>query len=278
MTMTIIEIQRPNGRCINYRVRVDGSGPALMLLHGFTGSGAVWDGVTPSLAAHYRVIRPDLLGHGETDAPEDPDAYEVEWCAWDIGAVARALGCNAVALHGYSMGGRVALYYAEHWPETVQKLSLESTTAGLRDAVEREARIKQDEQLAQRIMTDGVESFIEWWEGLPLFDGLIRLSEEVKTSLRDIRSRQRGIGLANSLRGMGTGRQPSVWGMLGRYRGPRLVMTGSLDHKFEQIGDEMANMVAETKRVSVEGAGHTVHLEQPEVWLRTVLGFMASGG
>jgi pimeloyl-ACP methyl ester carboxylesterase len=40
----------------------------------------------------------------------------------------------------------------------------------------------------------------------------------------------------------------------------------------------MANMVAETKRVSVEGAGHTVHLEQPEVWLRTVLGFMASGG
>lgn len=274
--MTMLKIQRPDGRNIHYRVRIDGQGPAIMLLHGFTGSGAVWDRVTHRLAEHYTVIRPDLLGHGETDAPEDPNAYLIQWCAWDIGAIGRALGYETIALHGYSMGGRIALYYAEHWPEKIIKLSLESTTAGIKDKTERELRIKQDEELAQSIMRNGVEEFVAWWEKLPLFDGLRFQPETVKAALRDIRKQQRAIGLANSLVGMGTGRQDSLWEILGRYQGPRLVMTGSLDQKFESIGDEMAKCVAGTRRVRIEGAGHTVYLEQPEAWLHTVLEFMAS--
>ncbi|HKZ92329.1 MAG TPA: alpha/beta fold hydrolase, partial [Candidatus Limnocylindrales bacterium] len=56
-------------------VEVSGGGPALLLLHGFTGSAASWSTVAASQGAHHLVIVPDLLGHGRSDAPGDPASY-----------------------------------------------------------------------------------------------------------------------------------------------------------------------------------------------------------
>lgn len=259
---------------VRYHVRWEGVGAPLLLLHGFTGSGEVWEGVVPALAQRFTVVRPDLLGHGLTDAPDDPKRYDIDLQARDLIALGEALGYPQFALHGYSMGGRLALYLAECYPERVIALSLESASPGLATAQEREARIRQDEALAASIERDGVEVFVDLWEKLPLFTGLRRLPTEQQARLRDIRLNQRAIGLANSLRGMGTGRQPSLWDMLGRYRGKRLVITGADDTKFCEIGDEMAERVSGTERITVSEAGHTIHLEQPERWAEAVLDFL----
>lgn len=274
MTDTI-EITHSGLEPVRYHVRLDGKGVPLMLLHGFTGSGAVWEGLVASLARRFTVVRPDLLGHGLTDALDDPECYDIDAQARDIIALGEALGYAQFALHGYSMGGRLALYLAERYPDYVSALSLESASPGLATTQEREARILQDEELAAKIEREGVTTFVDSWEKLGLFAGLQQLSAEQQARLRQIRLNQRPMGLANSLRGMGTGRQPSLWDKLGRYGGKRLLMTGADDAKFCAIADEMAKRVSGTLRITVPKAGHTIHLEQPGQWIEALVSFLS---
>ena len=268
-----IDVKRVDGFSLRYRVQVDGVGQPLVLLHGFTGTGTTWDDVTLGLARSFTVIRPDLLGHGETDAPDDPAKYNIYTCAGDIVRLCKLLGYERFALHGYSMGGRLALYLAQHFPEQLTALSLESASPGLHTPEERAARVQSDEALATFIVSRGVAPFVDEWEKLPLFAGLAKMSATKQDTLRKMRLSQRPLGLANSLRGMGTGKQPSLWPRLGRYSGDTLILTGADDAKFCVIGDEMKENMPNAERVSVPGAGHTIHLEQPEAWLNAVGGF-----
>ena len=270
----LIDITHSGLKSVHYFVQVEGKGEPVMLLHGFTGSGEVWAELVSALAERFTIIGPDLLGHGLTDTPDDPARYDIDLQARDLIALGEALGYPRFALHGYSMGGRLALYLAERYPEHVTALSLESASPGLATAQEREARIGQDEALATRIERDGVAAFVDSWEKLALFDGLKQIPTEQQARLRAIRLNQRPTGLANSLRGMGTGRQPSLWDGLGRYGGKRLVITGADDTKFCAIGDDMAERVSGTQRITVPEAGHTVHLEQPGRWTAAVLDFL----
>lgn len=270
-----IDIERVDGFPVHYTVRIDGAGEPLVLLHGFTGSGAAWDEVVPSLAEQFTVIRPDLLGHGETDAPEDANRYNIYACSGDIVRICKALGYERFALHGYSMGGRLALYLAQHFPTHLTALCLENASPGLQTPEERAARIQSDESLAEFILSRGVKAFIDEWEILPLFAGLRTLPAERQEALRRMRLNQRPIGLANSLKGMGTGKQPSLWQRLDHYTGNTLILNGMNDTKFCVIGEKMQKNMPNAERVCVPNAGHTIHLEQPESWLTAVYQFFS---
>ena len=199
-TLTTYEV---NG--VNYRVRVAGEGPALMLLHGFTGSLHTWDPFVPSMAETHRVVAVDLLGHGGTDAPREPERYRMERCVDDLVTLLDGLGVGSVNLLGYSMGGRVALHFAAAMPEKVAALILESASPGIADDEERATRVKSDEALADDIERYGVPAFVQRWERLPLFASQRQLPEQVRAMLRAQRLNNRAVGLANSLRGMGGG-------------------------------------------------------------------------
>ena len=89
--------------------------PTLVMLHGFTGSAAGWGQQLDAFAAYgLRVIALDLPGHGQSDAPDDPQRYGIERCQQDILAALQELGVSngQAVLLGYSMGGRIALYTA----------------------------------------------------------------------------------------------------------------------------------------------------------------------
>ncbi|MGI9253023.1 MAG: alpha/beta fold hydrolase, partial [Thermomicrobiales bacterium] len=72
---------------VHYRVSRSGTGPALMLLHGFTGSAASWAPWVEELGASFQVVTPDLLGHGDSDAPLDPARYEAAAQVDDLAAL-----------------------------------------------------------------------------------------------------------------------------------------------------------------------------------------------
>ena len=76
---------------------------------------------------------------------------------------------------GYSMGGRLALTFANLYPQCVRSLILESTSPGLETEEERSERRKSDQQLAERILNDGIEAFVERWENITLFESQKRL-------------------------------------------------------------------------------------------------------
>jgi 2-succinyl-6-hydroxy-2,4-cyclohexadiene-1-carboxylate synthase len=246
-----------------------------MLLHGFSGAAISWREVLPRLISRYRIIAPDLLGHGATGAPEDPARYGIELQSADLAAILDALNIDRVGLHGYSMGGRLALYTAIAYPSRFSALSLESASPGLDSEDERFARRHSDEALAARILEHGIGAFVNEWEQLPLFSTQSALPLTVLTVQRETRLNQRPVGLANSLRGMGTGVQPSLWDRLDELSMPVQLMTGALDAKFEEIGDQLTKRIPHARRVRVPEAGHTIYLEQPDAWLETVQAFFA---
>ncbi len=259
---------------VNYNVVTAGSGAPLMLLHGFTGCAQSWDHLQAALASRFRAIMPDLLGHGGSDAPDDPERYRMERCVADLIAILDGLGVERTHLLGYSMGGRVALAAAITHPDRIASLILESASPGLAGDGERQARIASDDALADLAERDGIEAFVGRWERVPLFATQERLPEQVRERLHNQRLANNAKGLANSLRGLGTGVQPPLWNRMGELRMPCLIMAGELDAKFVGIAQRMADAIAGSRLAVVADAGHTIHLEQPATFERLVMEFL----
>jgi 2-succinyl-6-hydroxy-2,4-cyclohexadiene-1-carboxylate synthase len=249
----------------------------LVLLHGFTGSAAGW-GHQMDILADYglRLIAIDLPGHGQSDAPDDAKRYSIEHCQQDILAALQKLGVHrgqAIML-GYSMGGRIALYTA--FSGFFRALILESASPGLEDPAEREKRRASDEALAASIEREGVPAFIERWESLPLFASQRTLPAECREALHRQRLQNSATGLAQSLRGVGTGVQPSLYARLPTLHIPVLLIAGALDTKFTEIAKHMAQALPQSQLHIIPAAGHTVHLEQPQLFTSLVGDFSPS--
>ncbi|HEV2655495.1 MAG TPA: 2-succinyl-6-hydroxy-2,4-cyclohexadiene-1-carboxylate synthase [Ktedonobacteraceae bacterium] len=255
---------------------VSGSDPAgtLVLLHGFTGSACNWERLYADLALpNWRIIALDMLGHGKSSAPDNPERYRMEHCQDDILAVLQELGVQAgeAVLLGYSMGGRIALYTA--FSRFFRALILESASPGIADAREREQRRGSDDALAVSIEQEGVAPFVARWEKLPLFASQSNLPIAQQEALHRQRLHNRAVGLANSLRGVGTGAQPALHAQLPTLDLPVLLIAGELDAKFCHIARQMARDLPHATLHIVAGVGHTVHLEQPAVFEQLVTQF-----
>jgi 2-succinyl-6-hydroxy-2,4-cyclohexadiene-1-carboxylate synthase len=258
---------------VQYHVEVDGSGTPLVLLHGFTGSSENWSSIRPILNQQFTTITIDLLGHGQTETTADPLRYGMDYAANDLAVIFGKLDLNGVNLLGYSMGGRLALYTAITHPALVRTLILENASPGLENEAERVVRIRSDDQLADRIETDRLDAFVEHWTNLPLF---ATQSDELRQRLRVQRLTNNPLGLANSLRGMGTGVQSSLWSRLSEVACPTLLITGESDQKFTHIARQMAAAISNVRVETIRDAGHTVHLEQPEAYAQTITDFVVT--
>ena len=248
--------------------------PSLLLLHGFTGSGDSWAELIPAFTQEFALITVDILGHGRSAAPADPNRYAMPHVAADLIALLDDWQIERTALLGYSMGGRLALYLACHFPERFSQLILESSSPGLRTEAERATRRQQDEALADWIEANGIEPFVARWEALPLWASQQQLSAEIWQRLRQQRLQNSAVGLANSLRGMGTGAQPSLWDKLPEITVPSLLIAGELDHKFMAINEQMVGLLANGRFHPIPNAGHTTHLEQPALFQSIIRRFL----
>lgn len=254
-----------------------GQGPPLVLLHGFTGSRASWRTLVRGIEEEFTTLSVDLIGHGRSGSPASLDRYRMERAVDDLAELLRAMGFERAAWLGYSLGGRTALQLAVQRPDVVSALILEGASPGLESAEERVARVGADERLARMIEHDGLEAFVDYWESIPLWETqAANLSDGQRQSLREQRLAQRGVGLANSLRGMGTGSQEWVGDRLGAIRVPVLLTAGSLDTKYAQIAREMGEAIPSSQVCLIEDAGHAAHLERPEAFQRVVLEFLRS--
>ncbi|MGE8006363.1 2-succinyl-6-hydroxy-2,4-cyclohexadiene-1-carboxylate synthase [Lysinibacillus sp. NPDC093216] len=234
----------------------------LVALHGFTGSTATWRNLAKALP-RVRVIAIDLIGHGQTVLPQQISRFSMQEQIQDLEEVFVQLQLKKFTLLGYSMGGRIALSYAISYPERIDKLILESASPGLRTSKERSERCERDNALAEKIISNGLLSFVNAWENIPLFESQKCLSHNVQEAIRFERLSQKEEGLAGSLRGIGTGSQPSNWMALEKLEFPVLLMTGSLDDKFCKIALEMKALLKNAKHTTVNDAGHAIHVENP---------------
>lgn len=251
-----------------YEVRAGGprgsAKPPVLFLHGFTGRGADWSPVLRHVqAAGHRTVVVDLLGHGRSDAPAEPARHAIERQAVDLAAILRGLGTVPVVIVGYSLGARLALRLATSDPTVVRGLILESPSAGIPDARERSTRATADERLAVQLERDGLTSFMDDWEALPMFAQERRLPEAAQARIRRDRLRNRADGLAASLRGAGQGVMEPLEGRLKQIRCPALVIAGAADTVGVERAVAVARRIPSVRMLILPERGHAPHREAP---------------
>ncbi|MEA2279568.1 MAG: 2-succinyl-6-hydroxy-2,4-cyclohexadiene-carboxylate synthase, partial [Solirubrobacteraceae bacterium] len=221
----------------------------------FTQTRQSWRRTVAALGGRYRAVAPDLPGHGQM-SERRPASLAATL------AYLRALVDEPHVLAGYSMGGRIALHAALARPERVQRLVLVGASPGLADAGERAARRRADEALADHIEAVGVDAFAEEWGRLALWEGQ---PERVRAAAHADRLRNTPAGLADALRGLGTGALPSLWDRLGELRMPVMLAVGERDAKFRAIAERMAELLPDARLELIAGTGHAPHLERPDL-------------
>lgn len=237
----------------------------VILVHGFTQTGASWDPIVSMLPHRYESVTPDLPGHGARS-----DVHV------GLDAAARLLGEDGGfgTYVGYSLGGRVALRLALDRPDLVKRLVLVSASAGIEDDEDRAARRHADEALAAVIEEEGVEPFLAEWLAQPLF---ATLAPE-RWGL-DARRRNTPAGLAASLRLLGQGSMEPLWRRLLDLRMPVLIVAGELDERYCLQAVHLGGWMGEVASLAlVPGAGHACHLEQPERFVNLLLAFLGTDG
>jgi 2-succinyl-6-hydroxy-2,4-cyclohexadiene-1-carboxylate synthase len=227
----------------------------LVLVHGFTQTGASWATIAAGLPDH-EVLAPDQPGHGSragarADLPTSAD---------------RLAPLGPAAFVGYSMGARIALHLALRHPDAVTGLVLLGGTAGIDDEGERAARRHADEVLADRLEAVGTDAFLDEWLAQPLFAGLPEDGRGARSS--------DASGMAWSLRLAGTGTQEPLWDRLGELAVPVLVVAGERDAKFRALAERLAEGIPDAELAIVPDAGHAAHLERPEDFLTIVRAFL----
>jgi 2-succinyl-6-hydroxy-2,4-cyclohexadiene-1-carboxylate synthase len=227
--------------------------PTVVLLHGFTHTGASWGPVVAALGESYRSLTPDIRGHGAASGSEPVTLAAV------IDDISRGSPAR-FTLGGYSMGGRLALHAALAMPDRVDRLVLIGASPGIADADERNARRRADDELASELEGASIEQFARRWAQTPV---LADLPREVAARAHADRLRSTPAGLARALRGLGTGALPSLWERLGELPMPVTLVVGERDQKFREISARMTAATPDARLVAVPGAGHAVHLEAP---------------
>ncbi len=247
----------------------------IFFLHGFTGSSIDWMPIIPSLEKRFNYFLVDLVGHGKSDSPKDLIYYYTDSIINQLQEIISSLSAGNVILVGYSLGGRVALNYALKHGSKLRGLILESCSGGINDDTLREERIIQDEKLAAFIETNPIEKFIDYWRNIDLFNTQRRFSGERLAKIKEQKLENNRTGLANILRGFGTGRMEPTYNLINEIRVKTLLISGELDSKFTDINNEMVKLFPNATHVNIKNAGHNTHLEEPQRFIKVVNEFLS---
>ena len=257
-----------------YTFHIDTAGgtgmPCIFMLHGFLGSGKDWRHCADKLQSRYACFMPDLPGHGATTALDNAP-HTFEDIAGQLAEAAIRIRTGPIHLVGYSMGGRLALYLALHYPDLFNSAVIVSSSPGLRTEEERARRRESDDRLAERL-NDDFEGFLEEWYNMPLFESL--RNHSLFPEILERRRENNPVALAPALRQLSTGRQPSLWDKLTENKLPTGFFMGEKDTKYVEIARQMVNLCPDSEQFIFPDCGHTLHIENRHLFLNRLTAFL----
>jgi pimeloyl-ACP methyl ester carboxylesterase len=235
---------------------VHGSGPPLLLTHGYSLTSAMWQGQIEALSRHHQLIVWDMRGHGRSDYPDDPSAYSEALTVADMAALLDEVGASSAIVGGLSLGGYMSLAFYRAHPQRVEALLIIDTGPGFKKDEARAAWNKRAQNTGDRFEREGLS-------------GLELTSRERSTA-----SHRDASGLARAARGMLTQRDASVIELLPDIKVPSLVVVGADDTPFLAASDYMAAKIPGAKKAVIPAAGHVVNIDAPAAFINAVLPFL----
>ncbi len=247
-------------------VHGDGPGPYLLLVHGFLSSRAQW---RPNIEALSKVARPvtvDLLGHGRSPSPQDPDAYGVAAYVRRFEALRERLGAERWFICGQSFGAGLTLRYALEHPERVIGQVFTNSISGL--SPRRDGDPRERQKRADALEQGGREAL----KALPFYPRPSkRLPPQIWEDLIADADLLSPSGIANAMRA--TVPNLSVAADLNRITTPTLLINGTREAAFQPLRDLAVREVPNLTVVDVEG-GHSINLDRAEAFNEAAAAFV----
>ncbi|MDY7080447.1 MAG: alpha/beta fold hydrolase [Chloroflexota bacterium] len=224
----------------------EGAEKTIMFVHGYAGCAETWEYQINHFARGYRVVAPDLRGHGQSDAPFTE--YTMPELVEDIDTTAETLNLpERFILAGHSFGGSICAEYANAHPERLEKLIL-IATAG-------EYPLPRGASLLSRIPT---AAFRPWWEYRPRWNAEIHVMKRM---------------MLNNMR------QWQGWSLMRDIRTPTLIITGERDRYFPRyVFDNVGKTMPGAEVIDVGASKHKVQLERHQAVNRAIERFISAGG
>jgi pimeloyl-ACP methyl ester carboxylesterase len=250
-----------------------GSGPGLLLVHGFGGAKEDFADHVDALAVQHRVVTFDHRGHGESDGPSDPAAYSLDRMAADVLGVADAIGIDAFRLLGHSMGGMVARRVVLAAPGRIDALVLMDTSPGPVPGLDPDLV----DFAAGIALTEGKDVL------KPMLDAAATLETPAYARLLaerpgfeefELRKWDALSGVMWATMAREIAHQPDQLALLAGVRCPTLVIVGEEDASFVGPSRDMAATIPGAELVVVRDAGHSPQFENPFPWFEAVDGFL----
>jgi pimeloyl-ACP methyl ester carboxylesterase len=214
--------------------------PPLLLSHGFSAGGEMWERNVGPLCRDRQVLSWDMRGHARSDSPASAAEYGVERSVEDMLMLLEVLQVSRAVLCGMSLGGFLSLAFHAHHPQRVAALILVGTGPGFR----REESRREWNAFAERTAA-GLER-----------DGLAALP-----SSREAARHSNALGLAHTARLVIAQRDAHVIDSLGGIAVPTLVVVGALDANFLSAAEYMAAKIPGARKVVLGGVGHAANIE-----------------
>jgi pimeloyl-ACP methyl ester carboxylesterase len=241
---------------VNIYYEVHGSGPALLLTHGYSATSAMWAGQIEALSKQHTLVLWDMRGHGRSDYPAAPEAYSEALTVADMAALLDEVGTSSAIVGGLSLGGYMSLAFYRTYPERVRALLIIDTGPGFKKDDARETWNKRAYETAHRFDSEGLE---------------ILKSASYERSTAGHRDAK---GLAHAARGMLTQRDAGVIETLPQIKVPSLVVVGADDTPFLAASDYMAAKIPGATKAVIPAAGHAVNIDQPQAFINAVMPFL----
>ena len=241
---------------VNIHYEVYGSGPPLILTHGYSSTSAMWQGQIAALSKHHKLVLWDMRGHGLSDYPDDPAAYSEALTVGDIAALLDAEGAETAIVGGLSLGGYMSLAFHRAHPERVRALLIIDTGPGFKKDDARDLWNKRARDTGDRFDREGLE--------------VLTTSSAERASV----THRNAKGLALAARGMLAQRDARVIESLPDIRVPSLVVVGADDTPFLAASDYMAAKIPGAQKVVIPNAGHAANIDQPQAFIDAVLPFL----
>lgn len=251
-----MEVKQAQIRGVSMAYEDAGKGIPIVLLHGFPFNRSMWSEQAEFLREKFRVITPDLRGHGETTATAEPATMDE--MAQDIAALLDELKIDRVVIGGLSMGGYVTLAFYRAFPLRVRALILADTRA----SADTEEGKKTRETNAALVLAEGMTPIVNAMLPKLLAPATINEQPEIVERVRAMMSGTDPQGAASALRGMAARRDQTDF--LAQFQPPTLIIVGREDAITPVSDSELMQREIRGSRLAViEGAGHVSNLEQP---------------
>jgi 3-oxoadipate enol-lactonase len=243
----------------------EGEGVPIVLLHAFATDRSMWEPQINQLSKHWRVIAPDLRGFGFSD-PTDGAPVSMDRYAEDIAKLLDHLNVSAAVIGGLSLGGYVALAFAQNYPERTKALILANTKATADEDVVRNARFA----LAKDVERVGIRAVVEAYDGRLLGPNANLNSQDFVWNML---ANQPSTGAVSAILGMAA--RPDRQDFLKQVTVPTLIISGTADAVIPSAESEsMHRQIVNSTFINVPGAGHLSNVDNPTEFNLAVERFM----